>query len=124
MRGKRRKCTRKRVIKAIQGSGGIISTIAGRCEVEWHTIQRYIDTDEIIRQAYENECDKILDMAESVVLGAIKEKDVRTTMWYLENKGRNRGYGMPLPAGNTDNSVTLNFYDSEGEYEESNQSES
>lgn len=120
---RRRKLYAKTVIKAIEGSAGIISVIAKKCEVEWHTIQKYIKTNEAIRQAYEDECSKISDVAESAIIAAIRDKDVNAAKWYLENKARDRGYGKPLPEEKANN-ITLNFIDSEKEYEERTKPES
>jgi len=79
-------------IEAIPGSGGIISTIAARVGCAWDTAKRYIENYATVRQAYENECEKVTDLAEAVVIGEIKNRDVHTAKWYLMMKGRSRGY--------------------------------
>ena len=80
-------------IDAIEGSAGIVSTIAKRVGCDWHTARKYIDEYATIKQAYDDECERTLDAAESVILGDIvKEKDVQTAKWYLSMKGRSRGY--------------------------------
>ena len=80
-------------IDAIEGSAGIISTIAKRVGCDWHTAKKYIKGYATVKQAYDDECERTLDAAESVVLGDIvKEKDVQTSKWYLMMKGRRRGY--------------------------------
>lgn len=84
--------TMQMFIDAIPGSGGIISTIAARVGCDWYTVKRYIDKYATIRRAYEDECEKVADLAESVVIGEIKNKDIQTAKWYLMMKGRSRGY--------------------------------
>lgn len=81
-------------IDAIKNSGGIISTIAARVGCDWHTAKRYIDNYATVQQAYRDEREKMLDMAESTVLEAIRDdKDVPTAKWYLTMKGgQERGY--------------------------------
>lgn len=81
-------------IDAIKNSGGIISTIAARVGCNWNTAKKYITEYATVQKAYQDECEKMLDMAESTVLGAIRDdKDVPTAKWYLTMKGgRERGY--------------------------------
>lgn len=79
-------------IEAIPGTGGIISTIAKRVGCAWDTAKRYIDRYATVRRAYENECEKVTDLAEEIVIGSIKKGDLPTAKWYLVMKGRPRGY--------------------------------
>ena len=83
-------------LEAIQGSGGIITTIANRIECDWHTAKKYCSRDTTphitVAKAYEDECAMVLDLAESVVLSEIRKRDVATAKWYLTRKGKNRGY--------------------------------
>jgi hypothetical protein len=78
-------------IDAIPGSGGIITTIARRVGCSWHTAKKYIDSYPTIKQAYDDECEMIADLAESTVIKAIRDGDVATAKWYLTMKA-NRGY--------------------------------
>ena len=86
------KYTAQQFINAIPGSGGIVTLISDRIGCSWNTARKYIDTHPSVRAAYNAECDKVLDAAESVILGKIKEKDEQTAKWYLIMKGRGRGY--------------------------------
>jgi len=82
--------TAKQFTDAIPGSGGIIAAIAKRVGCDWHTAQKYIDTYPTIRQAYEDECSSIDDMAESTVIKAIRDGDVGTAKWWLEKRRRDK----------------------------------
>jgi len=73
-------------IKAIPGTGGIISTIASRVGCEWHTAKKYIDDKPTIQQAYQDECEKVDDLAVSTVIKAIRDGDVGVAKWWLERK--------------------------------------
>ena len=90
--GKNGNYTAAQFIAAIPGTGGIISTVASRVGCEWHTAKRYITGYATVAQAYADECAKVTDLAESVIIGSIKDKDVQTAKWYLTMKGRERGY--------------------------------
>lgn len=91
--GKPDQFTAKHFIDAIPGSGGIISTIARKVGCAWHTAKKYVDNYVTVQQAYLDECEKVLDKAESVVLKSIIEnEDIAVSKWYLTMKGRERGY--------------------------------
>ena len=79
-------------IDAIPGTGGIISTIAAKVGCAWHTAKKYIDGYPTIQKAYQDECEKVLDLAETVIITSIKNKDEQTAKWYLTMKGHDRGY--------------------------------
>ncbi len=80
-------------IKAIPNSGGIISTIAKSVGCDWRTANKYIREKPTVARAYANECERITDAAESVVINEIlKKKDVGVAKWYLTKKGKDRGY--------------------------------
>ena len=80
------------IIAAIKGSGGIMSTIARRLKVEWHTAQSYVRHSIVTVQALQNEEETALDLAESTLLKAIKNNDVQAAKWLLSTKGKRRGY--------------------------------
>jgi len=84
--------TSKQFIDAIAGSGGIVSTIASRIGCTWHTARKYIDNYPTIRAAYDDECEKVLDLAEAKTIEAIKDGDTSMIRYYLSTKGKNRGY--------------------------------
>lgn len=96
MKEKRRFKTRLQkaeLIKAIEGSSGIIATIAKRCNCSWHTAQNAIFTIPEAKTVYLDEVEKVLDFAENTILKSIIDGDVKTAKWYLMNKGKKRGYG-------------------------------
>ena len=79
-------------IQAIPGTGGIITKIAAKVGCSWHTAAKYIANYPTVQAAYQDECEKVLDMAESVVIQKITEQDEQTAKWYLAMKGGHRGY--------------------------------
>ena len=44
------------------------------------------DSYQTIRDAYDDECERVSDMAVAVVIKAIKEGDTATAKWYLTKK--------------------------------------
>lgn len=77
--------------KAISGSGGIISTIAGRLNCDWHTADRYIKLHNL-QDEVRAEKESLLDFAESQLLNNIKNGDTTSILFYLKTQGKKRGY--------------------------------
>lgn len=84
--------TTERFIAAIPGTGGIISDIAHKAGCNWNTVQNYIRRHPTVRRAYEEERERVLDIAEAEVLKSIRAGDMDTIKWYLLLKGQSRGY--------------------------------
>jgi hypothetical protein len=84
--------TAAQIIQAIPGSGGIISTISRKLGCSWDTVNRAIADYPTVKAAYDDECEKVLDMAESVLLKNIEAGDSADAKWYLSRKGKRRGY--------------------------------
>ena len=86
--------TEKKVIAAIKGSGGIVTTIANRLGAEWHTAKKLTEKWESTKQAVRDERETILDMSESTVLKSIKEGNTQDAKWLLSSLAKDRGYGV------------------------------
>ena len=106
--------TAKQFIDAIPGTGGIVVTIAERVGCNWHTAKKYIDNYPTIQQAYQDECERISDLATSTVLKAIRDGDVSTAKWWLTKKRKGEfgdalditSGGQPIVRVNWDDSDT------------------
>ena len=82
----------EKLLEAIKGSAGIISTIAKRLEVEWHTAETRIQKYPEALKAFADEREGILDMAEATILTSIKQGDTGSAKWLLSTIGRKRGF--------------------------------
>lgn len=87
------KYTEKQVLQAIENTGGIRDEICKRLDCGRRTLSRYIDKFPGLRSALEDEEEKVLDMAESALFALIQNGDSTAIFYYLNNKGRKRGYG-------------------------------
>ncbi len=85
--------TEKKVLAAISGSGGIVTTIAKRLGSEWHTAKKLTQKWQSTRDAYKDERETILDMSESAILKSIKEGNTQDAKWLLSSLGASRGFG-------------------------------
>ena len=91
-RGAPEKASIKKILNVIPGTGGLISAIATKLGVHYHTVINYTNKYDTVRQAIREEQDKILDKAESNLYIKIKEGDVDASKWFLARKGKDRGY--------------------------------
>lgn len=119
--GRRKAFNRIKLIKAIKNSNGIITIIADRLGVCRQTVSKALKNDPIAQEYYEDECDTVLDIAEVVIIDAIKNQDVNTAKWYLSTKGGKRGYNPRMELKASENEpIILKFNDKEGADFESN----
>lgn len=89
-------------IKAIEGSGGIISTIANRVGCSWNTAQKYVKEYPTVADAYNEEIERVIDLAEGVLIKNIQnaakqaqaghDVDTADVKWFLSRKAKSRGY--------------------------------
>jgi transposase len=95
-RGAPEKASVKKILSAVSGTGGLISAIAVKLGVHYHTVLNYEKRYDAVKQAIEEERDRILDKAESNLFVRIKEGDEETSKWFLARKGRHRGYSEKI----------------------------
>jgi hypothetical protein len=90
--GKELAYTEDEIISAIKESAGIISTISDRLNCSWGSARSYIQKYESTKQAYADEEERTLDLAESRMLTHIEQGDRDMIKYLLSRKGRKRGY--------------------------------
>ena len=104
--------TKEQLLSAIKGSGGIIQEIARRLGTTWYTAERYLKSGEEIQEAYREEKEALLDLAESKVIASISSGNTQDAKWYLGIQGKNRGYGEKMEiehSGAIDSNVQINI---------------
>ena len=92
--GRKQKCTESQIIDAIKGSAGIKTTIAKRLGISFHTLQSYIKKYDSVKNALLDEEETVLDMAEGTLFKLIQNGEISAIFYYLNNKGKRRGYGF------------------------------
>lgn len=90
--GRARSFSKKMVLKAIEGSCGIVSNVAQKLRCDWHTADKYIKQYPEAEKALKYESETVLDTAENKALELMKEGDGAMVRFYLSTKGRKRGY--------------------------------
>ena len=108
--GRKRIVKEKELLAAIEGCRGIISTVAARLHVGWHTAERAINDSEKAREAMSDEEETTLDFVEGKAIQRINEGDGAMIRFYLATKGKKRGYTYDekLEADDTTEDNTLN----------------
>jgi len=76
--------TAQQFIDAIPGTGGIVTNLAIKLRCAWHTANDGIERWPTVKRAWQNECAKVTDKAQSNVIRAIVEdEDLATSKWWL-----------------------------------------
>lgn len=91
---RKKRLTKKQILEAISGSKGLLINIAKRLNVSRTTIRNYLDADPELEQAYRDECENILDYAESKLFQKIQEEELKAITFLLARKGKHRGYNL------------------------------
>ena len=102
------KKTKKEVLEAINGSLGIISTIAKRLGCESRTAKRLIDKWQETKDALIDEQELVLDLADTGLYDALIKKEQWAIKFILSTKGQSRGY-VVTPTIKLDNGEPLNI---------------
>lgn len=109
--GRHRNFKKKDVLDAIDGSYGIVSTVAAKLHCNWHTADEYIKKWPETLQALSDEEESKLDFVEGKAIKKINEGDGAMIRFYLTTKGKKRGftYDEKLEADETAEDKELNI---------------
>lgn len=81
-----------KVIEILRALGGIKAAAAQQLNVSRTTLYKFIDEHPEVVEALVEIDSEIGDVAEAQVVKAINAGDMQTVRWYLETKGKDRGY--------------------------------
>ncbi len=84
--------TDDQIIKALDSKGGFISQAAKDLGVTYQAIWNRIKKSDKITEAYQNIKESYLDMAESKLLGQVREGNLGAICFFLKCQGKQRGY--------------------------------
>lgn len=76
--------TAAQFIKAIPGTGGIISALADKVGCTWHTAKKYVTEYATVAEAWEAERNRITDKARHNIVKAIHGGDLQMSKWWLQ----------------------------------------
>ena len=87
------KFTDEQIIDAIKGSCGIITNISDSLGCSWGTANKIVKNgSEVVKSCFCDECERVIDKAESNIFAALEQKDIQTSKWVLATIGKKRGY--------------------------------
>lgn len=94
--------SKRKFKRALKGTAGVYKEIAQRLNTSVHQVKKYLDRPgwEDMREAWREEKDRVMDLAEDAVARAIECEDLelatKNARWYLERKGKDKGYSDRL----------------------------
>lgn len=101
---------------ALKAAAGIPAVAAESLKCSRQNVCQRIANSAELRRFVDEVEQTIVDLAEGVVVDALRKKDRPTARWVLETKGRHRGWvrrseltgadGAPLPAANVSIQIT------------------
>ena len=112
--GRKRKFKKQDILDALKGSYGIVSEVADKLGVDWHTADDYIKLWPETLQAQKDENERYLDLTELKCIERVKAADGSMIRFVLATKGKTRGYGTedaasdPSGAADTEVNISVN----------------
>ena len=82
-----------RVIEALRRCCAIKNRAAKMLRVSVQTLYRYLAEHAAVREQLEDVAEELLDLAEEKLHDKIRAGDLRACIFFLEHKGRHRGWG-------------------------------
>jgi len=86
------KISKKKFIKAVEGTGGVLTTIAINCSVTRATVYSFLEKNPDMKLVVEEESEKIIDLAENKLFVKINNNQDWAIRYLLSTKGKKRGY--------------------------------
>lgn len=96
--------------KAIKDSGGLKSTIASRLGCTYNTVQNWLENKPAVREAYDEECERMNDLAQGILLKSIKEGNTQDAKWWLARK-RKGEFGDAIDVTSMGKSIVVRWDD-------------
>jgi hypothetical protein len=88
-----KKFTSQQFLKAINGSGGIKTTIARRLKCSRPPVDSYLNKNQELYDAWLDEKESMLDMCESGLIALAEKNDLGAIKYFLSTQAKDRGYG-------------------------------
>lgn len=108
---------KERTLNELKGTLGVVSIACDKVGVSRQTFYRWKREDPDFAAEVEDIEERALDVVEGCMFNGITAGDSRLIIYYLNNKGRKRGYG--IRSGSDDNrssTITLRISEDESEY--------
>lgn len=113
---RRRKKTKVELLEALRNNYANISDACEKCGVTRQTFYVWRDEDAEFDQAVKEINEQMVDKVESKMMREIKKGNTRLIMFYLNAKGKSRGYGATADAAGVGGGVKIVISSDEMEY--------
>ena len=90
------KIVKEEWLAAIAACGGMVTFVAAMLGVHRHTVRKYRDSITWIGKAFKEAEEACKDKAEKAIQSEIEGGNWKASAWYLERKGKDRGFGKEL----------------------------
>ncbi|MDO4557649.1 MAG: hypothetical protein Q4C47_01625 [Planctomycetia bacterium] len=111
----RSRFTEQAILRAIRGSSGLKTVVAGRLGCSRTTLDRYLDENETLRVALGNEREDFKDLIESRLRQGILEGNTAMIIFAAKTLCRDRGYVTRTEVSDTRPIVNLEITQNEDE---------
>lgn len=88
---------KERFLKALENSMGMVVHAADATGIHRNTHYLWMKDDSEYAERVKTILERNLDMSESVLLKAVKNGELSAVFYYLNNKGKSRGYNLREP---------------------------
>lgn len=78
--------------KALRAHHGILSKAAEACDVSRQTFYKFMREHPQLEDVRAECGEDLLDIAEASVINDLRNAEMKTTRWFLDRKGKDRGY--------------------------------
>jgi len=92
----RKRITQDQWIQAVRDSAGIVASVAARLGVARQTVWENRKRHPWLEECFKTTLEESIDLAETNIQQAIAGGNLKVTMWYLERKGKARGWGREI----------------------------
>jgi predicted transcriptional regulator len=86
------KVTEQQIIEALQSTGGFRNKASQILGISRSALSQRINNNKKLKEIADDIQESYLDIAESTIVKSIENGDTKTAQWYLERKGKERGY--------------------------------
>lgn len=92
----KKRITQEQWVDAVKQSSGIVTAVAARLGVTRQHVSQHRKDHPWLQEAFDEALHLSLDLAETNIQAAISSGNLKVTMWFLERKGKARGWGREI----------------------------
>lgn len=107
---------KKEALEVLKKTFGNVSLTCEKLGISRFTFYKWRNEDAEFNEAVEDINERTLDFVESKMIQGIQEGNTKLIIFYLNSKGRRRGYGAVENEANKNSAITLKITQDEAEF--------